>query len=118
MSASITPQTASEVVAVACLALVLVTSFFAARASLISRKAVRDGYMLSGFPSEGWLYGDDDGVATESSQAAFSNRTSKFLIAIGCSSAFAVSLASALLSYLRPTEAPFIEGQLFMLAWV
>lgn len=64
------------------------------------------------------LYEDDDGVATEETASAYSDRVPKSILYLATILGFLTSLALSVFASLRPEQSLLIESWLMVLCWV
>lgn len=113
MTSTLNPEAVSLGAAALGLALTAVLTVPAGKAIL--GRFVNKGYRR--LASE--LYEDEDGVATEESVAAFSDRWQKYLIILLSIAGFALSVARALLNPdVYPDQQHFVQLWLLVASWV
>jgi hypothetical protein len=64
------------------------------------------------------LYEDDDGVATEESMSAYSDRVPRSILCFSSIVGFLASVASSVLASLYPEKSPLVEPWINVLCWV
>lgn len=105
--------TTSVAISIACLVVVALLSFPSANQFLARLRAKKNQYHDL---SE--LYTDEDGVATEESQAAYSDLIPRLLLIIISVVASLDALATAVLTTTRPNHSLIVEQWLQLATWV